>query len=189
MAKKKETKKVEEPKEIKFYTEEIKKSKTINEDTVKIITFIIILVIVLGLFFGLFYLNGKFVTKDKYQDNNTTTTTEAIYDETKVTVSTMYNLSNDTYYVLAYDESDTINGSFYDNLSLTFNNENIKLYTLDLTNAMNKKYYNKDKAENITSNNKTDINFTTHTLLIFKNGKISEAITNKDDITAKLSNK
>ena len=72
MAKKKETKKVEEPKEIKFYTEELKKSKTINEDTIKIITFLIILVIVLGLFFGLFYLNGKFVTKDKYQDNNTT---------------------------------------------------------------------------------------------------------------------
>ena len=169
MAKKKETKKVEEPKEIKFYTEELKKSKTINEDTIKIITFLIILVIVLGLFFGLFYLNGKFVTKDKYQDNNTTTTTEAIYDETKVTVSTMYNLSNDTYYVLAY--------------------ENIKLYTLDLTNAMNKKYYNKDKAENITTNNKADINFTKHTLLVFKNGKIIEAITNKDDITTKLSNK
>ena len=98
-------------------------------------------------------------------------------------------IQHDTYYVLAYDKSDDINGSYYSNLSLTFNNENIKLYTLDLTNAMNKKYYNKDKAENITTNNKADINFTTHTLLIFKNGKISEAITNKDDITAKLSNK
>ena len=31
---------------IKFYTQELKKSKTINEDTIKIITFIIVLLVV-----------------------------------------------------------------------------------------------------------------------------------------------
>ena len=187
MAKKKETKQ-EETKEIKFYTEELKKSKTINEDTVKIISFIIIAIIVIGLLIGLFYINGKYVTKDKYQDATTTTTTEAIYDDTQVIVDDMFNKSNDDYYVVAYDKED-VDGKFIYDSSLYFSNEKIKLYKLDLTNAMNKMYYNKDKTENLNTANKKDINFTKSTLLVFKKGKVAEVITNKDDIVKKLNTK
>lgn len=170
---------------IKFYSEEIKKSKTINEDTVKIITFIIILVIVLGLLFLLFFLNGKYVTKDKTE--TTTTTTETAYDDTKVTVNTMFGISTDPYYVLAYDKDDDINSSYYNNISLSFNNEKIKLYTLELNNAMNKKYYNKDKEQVLKDKN--NINFTTNTLLVFKGGKISQVLTDKNEITNLLNKK
>ena len=47
MAKKKETRQQEKDGKIVFYTQELKKSKTINEDTVKVITFIVVLIIVL----------------------------------------------------------------------------------------------------------------------------------------------
>ena len=186
----KKTKKVSNKKEdgsIVFYSEEIKKSKTINEDTVKIITFIIILVIVLGLLFLLFFLNGKYVTKDQYQGNTTTTTTETTYDDTKVTVNTMFGISNDTYYVLAYDKDDDINSKYYSDLTLSFHNEKIKLYSLELNNAMNKNYYNKDKAQSLKDKN--NINFTTETLLVFKGGKISQVLTDKDEITNLLNKK
>ena len=177
MAKKKET---NTDGKIEFYTEELKKSKTINEDTVKIVSFIIILVIVLGLLVLLFYVNGRYVTKDKYQEATTTTTTEPIYDDTKVTVDTMFNLSNDTYYVLAYDSTD-IDGKYIYDAGLYYNNTDIKLYKLDLTNAMNKPYYDKNKDLN-TKN----INFKGNTLLVFKKGKIAEAITDKEEIVNKL---
>ena len=172
---------------LKFYTEEMKKSKSINDDTIKIITFIIILIVVLGLLFLLFFLNGKYVTKDKYQGETTTTTTEAVYDDTKVTVNTMFNLSNDTYYVLAFDKSDKTEGDYYNNLTLYYHNDKIKLYSLDLNNAMNNNYYNTNKEQSLK--NKNNINFVTNTLLIFKKGTISQAITDKDEITKILNEK
>ena len=181
MAKKKE---IKEEGKIEFYTEELKKSKTINEDTIKAITFIIVLVIVVGLLSLLFFLNGKYVSKDKYQDATTTTTTEPIYDDTQVTVNTMFNISNDTYYVLAYDAKDEINGSYLSNLSSSFQDEKIKLYTLDLSNAMNNKFYNKDKETVVKS--KKETNFKSYALVIFNKGKVSQVITDKEEIVNKL---
>lgn len=181
MAKKKE---IQEEGKIQFYTEEIKKSKTINDDTVKAITFIIVLLVVVGLLALLFFLNGKYVSKDKYQDDTTTTTTEAIYDDTQTTVNTMFNLSGDTYYVLAYDSTDETNGNYMANLGTSFQDEKIKLYTLDLSNAMNKQFYNKDKDTVVKS--KKETNFKSYALVIFKKGKVSEVLTNKEDIVNKL---
>jgi len=184
--KKKQEIKSEENKEIKFYTEELKKSKNINEDTVKIISFIVILIVVGLLLFGLFYINGKFVSKDKYQGETTTTTTEAMFDETLTTVDTMFNLSKDVYYVLAYDQNDPDGKLVYDK-GTAYSNPELKLYKLDLTNAMNKMYYNKDKASNLKASKAKEMNFTTSALLIFKNGKIDQAITDKDEIAEKLN--
>ena len=186
MAKKKETKKQQEDKPIVFYTQEIKKSKTINEDTVKIISFIIILIVVLALLGLLFFLNGKYVTKDKYQTSTTTTTTEATYDDTKLTVNTMFGVSKDTYYVLAYDSTQELEGEYLYSAASSASLKDIKVYTLDLNNAMNKNYYNKDKEANKKPTKASDVNFNTNTLIVFKKGKVAEYITKYEDILAKL---
>ena len=96
----------------------------------------------------------------------------------------MFNLSGDTYYVLAYDSTDEINGNYMANLGTSFQDEQIKLYTLDLSNAMTKQFYNKDKDTVVKS--KKETNFKSYALVIFKKGKVSEVLTNKEDIVNKL---
>ena len=182
MKKKKEVKN----NKIEFVSKEIKRNQEINDDTKKIISFIIILIIVICLVFGLYYLNAKYVNKDKFQDPTTTTTTEAIYDETKTTVSTMFKIKDDNYYVLAYDPNEYGNGTSYRNMTLSYDKD-IKLYTLDYSNAMNNKYYNKDGKENTNPTSAKEVMFTRPTLLVFKKGKVVEYITNKEDINNKLS--
>ena len=176
-----------ENKKYEFYTEELKKSKNINEDTVKIISFLVILVIVVAIFVVLYFVNGKYVSKDI---NETTTTeavtTEPIYDNTKVTVNTMFGISKDTYYVLAYDSKDEIDGSYLYSIARSYSNTKIKMYTLDLANAMNKKYYDTKGQANTKPTKPSDVKFTTNTLLVFKKGKVVEFITDKDEIQNKL---
>ena len=187
---KKNNKTTNENEPIKFYTEELKKNKSINEDTVKIISFIVILIVVIGLFVLLYFVNGKYVTKDMNEKTTTTAvTTEPIYDSTKVTVDTMFNISKDTYYVLAYDSNDEVNGSYIYSVSRSYSNDKIKLYTLDLANAQNKNYYNKKGTANTKPSKASDVTFTTNTLIVFKKGKVAEFIQDKDKIIETLRKK
>ena len=186
----KKVNKQEEDKPIVFYTQELKKSKTINEDTVKVITFTIVLIIVLALLALLYFLNGKYVTKDIDNTTSTTTTTEPIYDDTKLTVNTMFDVSKkDTYYVLAYDSTDEVVGQYLYSNATTAKIENVKVYTLDLNNAMNKKYYDTTKEPNTKPTKPSEVSFKTNTLLVFKKGKVVEFITDKNEIAKKLQNK
>ena len=66
----------------KFYSKEIKRNKQMNDDYKKFLAFIIVSVVVLGLLGVLYLLNGKYVTKDLFQDDSKTTTTEVSYDPT-----------------------------------------------------------------------------------------------------------
>ena len=134
----------------------------------------------------LYYLNGKYVTKDIDSTTTTQTTTEPIYDNTKVTVDTMFNLSKDTYYVLAYDGSDDIDGTYLYSLAKSYSDDKIKVYSLDLSNAMNKNYYDTKGTENTKPTKPSEVKFTKNTLVVFKKGKVVEYITNKDDIVNKL---
>jgi citrate lyase gamma subunit len=71
------------------------------------------------------------------------------------------------------------------NLGTSFQDEKIKLYTLDLSNAMNKQFYNKDKDTVVKSANNT--NFKSTTLVVFKKGKVSEVLTDKEKIVELLN--
>lgn len=190
---KKDNKKEESNGKIVFYTHEIKKNKSINEDTVKIISFIIILIVVLGLVGLLFILNSKYITKDAAGNTTTTSTTttkEPTYDSKQVIVDTMFGIDKKaTYYVLAYDSSEELEGQFLYNKAKSASIKDVTVYTLDLKNAMNKNYYNKDKNENKKPSKASEVNFKTNTLIIFKKGKVAEYITDRDEIIKKLANK
>jgi len=175
--------KKEENKKVEFVTHELKKQKEVDEDYKRIVLFIILVIIIGALLFGLYYLNGKYITKDKFQ-NTTTTTTEAIYDDSKLTVSNLFSLSDSTYYVLVYDRSDS--DSIYYSLELSYSGDT-NLYTIDVSNAMNKMYYDEDGTENTNPTSVEDVMFTRPTLLEIKKGKVSKYITSEEEIVEILS--
>ena len=170
----------------KFYSKEIKKSKTMNEDYKKAITFIIVLLIVLVLFGALFIFNGMFVTKDHFQDKTTTTTTTVSYDPTVITVSNLFKVEDKDYYVLLFDASDEKNGFVYKSLALNYKDET-PLYSIDMSNAMNRKYYDTKGEENTSPKKYTDVMVTRPTLMHIKKGKVTEYITDVDTMVKYLA--
>ena len=129
-----------------------------------------------GLIGGLFLLNGKYVTKDLFQGDVTTTTTEVSYDSTLLTVSTLFDVKDSEYYVMLYDTSEET-AFKYDNLVLGFKEVDIKLYSVDMSNAMNKKYYDINGKENVSPTKSSEIMITRPTLLHIKKGKVVDYIT------------
>lgn len=163
----------------------IKQQKIVNEDYQKIKGLLIATIVVLVLIGGLFYINAKFVTKDLFQKDNTTTT-EATYDKTLLTVNTMYKVNDKEYLVLAYDKNDQITKDTYNNLVLSYQADKVNLYSINLADQMNKKYYDLTKEQSLENNK---INFNKATLLTIKDGKITSSITDMEKIIDKLSKK
>ena len=173
-------------KEQKFYSKEIKKSKQVNEDYKRVVSLFIVLFIVCGLLFGLYLLNGKYVSKDLFQDDKTTTK-EVSYDDTLLTVSNLFKVTDKEYYVMAYDASDELRGFLYSNLVVNFKEVDIPLYSIDLSNAMNKKYYNTKGEENTKPTKYEEVMFTRPTLVHVKNGKVFAYVTDLDEMVRLLT--
>lgn len=171
-----------------FESTELKKSKFENEDYQKVKAFFIILIIVLALLALLFFLNGKFVTKDRFNDQETTTTTEPSYDETVITVDKMFKIKKDAYMVMIYDSNDKESSVLFSNLILTYKGSK-SLYSIDLANKMNSKYYNPDKEENKKPTNPSDVSIAGPRLIIMSNGVVTEYIEDVDTIVKKMTEK
>lgn len=171
-----------------FESQEIKKAKFENEDYQKVKGFFIMLIIVLILIGILFFLNGKFVTKDRFQEKETTTTTDPSYDETVITIDKMFKIKKDEYMVLIYDSSDKETSVLYSNLILTYKGSKT-LYSVDLANKMNSKYHNPDKEENKNPTKPSEVNILGPRLLVMANGKVTEYIDNDDAIVKKIMEK
>lgn len=171
--------------EIKFQTREIKKRRNINDDYKVVIAFLVVLVIIAGLVALLFYFNGKFVSKDLFQKSSTTTTT-AKYDETLLTIDSMFKVTDKEYYVLLFDSKEETS-FLYSNLKTSYEDENVGLYMVDLGSKMNKKYYDPSGKENTSPKKASEVLIVRPTLIKFKNGKITSYITEKEEIVKKLS--
>ncbi len=172
-----------------FRTKEIKKKRKMNEDYKMAISFVVVLLIVLALLALLFVFNGKFVTKDEFQGNKTTSTTAPSYDDSVVLVNNILDLSKDKYYVLVFDFKDKTQSVLYQSLVNRYNNKDIDLYSVNLGISFNSKYYNKEAKENIKTSNYRDFNFIQPTLLVINKNKVSEAITDKEKIIDMLKPK
>lgn len=169
----------------KFYSKEIKVKQIKSDDYKTIVSFIVALVII-GVLTGLLFLfNGKYVSKDLNKAEETTTTTKVKYDDSLLTVDTMFSKKGE-YYVLAYDAKDDISGSFYNSLAISYKNDKTSLYTIDLSIKMNSAYYNKKKA---TVVKKDEINFKEATLVTIKDGKVTATTSDRTEITKLLTNK
>ncbi len=181
---KKDIKDTKKTKEIKFETKQLKNT-TVDHDNSTIVTFIIALVVICILVGGLYYVNAKYVTKDKYQDDTTTTTTtEVSYDATIILADDALKQSEKEYMVLFYDKSSD-DASYYSNLVSGYKGDS-KIYSVDLSSKMNEAYYAKDG--NVNEVMPEDMEGFKHskiaspTLIKVKKGKIVEMKTNKQDI-------
>lgn len=171
----------------KYYSREIKRNSEFNDDYKKVITFIIVL-IVIGICIGaIFFLNGKFVSKDMFQKTTTTTTKEVSYDPTLLTVSTLFTVKDSEYLVLLYDANNKTNGFLYNELVLGYVEDKVSLYSIDMSNAMNKKYYDTKGKENTTPTKSSEVLITKPTLMHIKKGKVVDYITKRDDIISMLN--
>lgn len=172
----------------KFYSKEIKRTKQMNEDYQKALAFIVVLAVIAGLVFLLFIFNGKFVSKDYFQETTTTTTTEVSYDSSLLTVSTLFSVSDEEYYVMFYDTEDDLTNFLYEGLVVSYNGD-ISLYSVDLNNVMNRKYYDKNGEANKAPTKSSGVLVTGPTLMHIKKKKVVDYITDRDAIIKVLARK
>lgn len=172
--------------EIQFISTKMKKQTYKNED-VKLFTSAVIIMIVMALLIGgLFYINGKYITKDEFQPETTTTTTEPSFDNTIILAEEVFKQKDNLYYVMFYDTKDSDYGKMYGNLVNYYNGDAV-VYTVDLGSAMNKKYYNKDGKANENPTKPEELVITGPTLIVFKKNKVTSYIIEKNEIIKKLS--
>lgn len=169
----------------KFVSTEIKQNKMANEDYQKIRAFVIVLVIVLALVGLLFLFNGKVVTKD-LDDNKTTTTTEPSYDESVILGDEIFNKGDKEYMVLLFDSDNKENGVLFSGLFSGYRGSKT-LYGVDKANQMNKKHFSEtNENENTKPTKASEVVVGGPRLLIIKDKKVSEYISDANVIVEKL---
>ncbi len=186
---KKETNKKEEKKEVVFITKELKRKETDSEEFVKIKAFFIILVIILVLLGLLALLNGNFVTKDYSEETTTTTTTTVTYDSSLLTVDRVFNVTDKSYLVLFYNSKDEAEKEYVDGLIDKYDDSTTKLYKVDMSDPMNKTYYNESGTENTSPSTSKDIVITRTTLMTIKKKKVTKYQTDKAEMAKVLNTK
>lgn len=148
-----------------------------NEETKTMKQFLITLIIVIVGVVGIYLLTKYVVKKDSSTTDNSTTTEEKSYiDPNTAIVGTMLNKSSDEYYVIIYDKTGD-NATTYSSIVSTYKAKDkaLKVYTVDLSNSLNKKYIATDNKTNHKATNLEDLKFGEVTLLKVKNNKITEA--------------
>ena len=188
-----ETNKKEEKKDVKkevvFITKELKRKETDSEEFVKVKAFFIIIVIIIALLGLLALLNGNFVTKDYSNETTTTTTTTASYDSSLLTVDRVFNVTDKSYLVLFYNSKDKAEKEYVDNLVRKYDDSKTKLYKVDMSDPINKAYYNESGVENTSPASSKDIVITRATLMTIKKNKVVKYQTDKAEIAKVLNNK
>jgi hypothetical protein len=170
------------PEEVEFKTETLKKEASSDEDFKKIIAFLVFVLIIGLCIGGLYFFNAKYVTKDSFQEESTTTTTEVSYNKNLINVSDIFGMdSKKDYNVLLYDKKDKMQEEFYKSVAARTYGDT-PLYTVDLSLASNKAYYDPNGEENTKPTKVEEIKITRPTLIKFKKGKVVGYYTSQEDI-------
>ena len=147
-----------------------------------IIIFVIVLLLVVGIYFFTLFINKD--NENKTDDTNTTTDVSIDYD--KAIVGTMLQANNADYYVILYKSDDDKAMEYQSVVSKYKTNKDAKtILTVDLSEGMNSKYYDKDNI-NLSSNNVNDLRFGDITLIQVKKNKIVKSFDTIDKIKKEL---
>lgn len=141
---------------------------------------IIIIVIALFLLVGMYFLTKVILNKDVEEDKIMENTIQ--YDE--ILAGESFNQDEDEYYVIYYDSSNEYSTISSLISSYQLNNSDTRLYSVDISNGMNKKYVT---DEDIITDNASSLKVKDNTLLKFRNGEVSEVITDITEITNYLN--
>ena len=158
-----------------------------NEETKTMKQFLITLIIVIVGVVGIYLLTKYVVKKDNSTNNSSNTEEKSYIDPNTAIVGTMLNKSSDEYYVIIYDKTGD-NATTYYSIVSTYKAKDkaLKVYTVDLSNSLNKKYIVTDNKTNPKATNLEDLKFGEVTLLKVKNNKITEAYETTDAIKKAL---
>lgn len=143
-----------------------------------IIIFIIVLLLVVGIYFFTVLINKD--NESKTEETNTSSEVKIDYE--KAIVGTMLQANNADYYVILYKSDDTKSSEYQSLVSNYKTNKDAKtVLTVDLSNALNSKYYDKNNT-NYSSDNINDLRFGDITVLEVKNNKIVKSFDSVEKI-------
>lgn len=143
------------------------------------IVLIILVIIILGV-----YILSKILIKPNIKEYEYTT---GNVSTTAISVGTLLNAKEDSYYVLAYN-FDGDNASSYQNYGSYYtsnNSDHIKVYYLNLNTVFNKPYYVTENS-NPKATEIKDLKILDGTLLLIKKGKITKYLEGIDAIFQEL---
>lgn len=144
---------------------------------------VVIILLCVVLLFGLMYfLTTRILSKEVTKKRKQSEVTESTIQYEKILAGESFTMEQEEYYVVYYDSTDT-------NLSSTIatyqaDKKDIKLYSVDLNDGMNKKYItdsdiNTSSIENLKVKNPT--------LIHFKNKEVVDTITDENEINDYLT--
>lgn len=136
---------------------------------------IIIILVAAVLLVGMYFLTTAILSKDNEKEKITENAIQ--YDE--ILAGESFN-QNGVYYVIYYDSTDEYSTISSLISSYQLNNTDTKLYSVDLSNGMNKKYITDG---DIITSDASSLRVKDSTLLKFNNGEVSEVITDTSEIT------
>ncbi|MCM1053288.1 MAG: hypothetical protein NC483_04885 [Ruminococcus sp.] len=158
-----------------------------SEDEMEIKHFIIILAIIIIFILGIYLFTRIFVTKDLItKETEKEPITGAINYNTTL-IGNALNKPEEEYFVIIYNRED-LNAPYYSSLASNYssNKDALRVYSADLKNEFNKKYYDKDNL-NLNPSDISDLKVGDLTLLKISKKKITNAYSNEEEIAKVLA--
>ena len=149
------------------------------------------IIIVVGsiiIIFAVFYFITVYVTENSTPDySKNLTTTDGTISYSEIMAGRSFSMPEKDYYVLFYDRSNSdvltaLSGSISDYRS---KDDNLALYTVDMSNAINKKYAN--ETSNWSPSSVSELAINGPTLIHFTDGVVVEYFEGETDIVNQLS--
>ena len=165
--------------------ENIKKIESVGEFDVEYKKIILIVGIVI-IIFAIFYFITVYVTN---KDNNTykrNSSTEGVISYTEIMAGRSFSMPEDEYYILYYDRSnkDLLNTFSSSVATYRADKEKTALYTVDMSNAMNKGFEKEESNWKPTS--VSELAIKGPTLIHFRDGAVFEYFEGETDIVSQL---
>ena len=136
---------------------------------------IIIVLVAIVLLVGMYFLTTLILNKDTLEDK----VMENAIQYNEILAGESFNQDGE-YYVIYYDSSDEYSTVSSLISSYQLNNSDVKLYSVDISNGMNKKYVTDG---DIVTSDASSLRVKNNTLLKFSDGKVSKTITDINEIT------
>lgn len=167
---------------------EKKKIDTIDSDLYSGILSKVYVIVGVLVFICLFYSLTLYITgKNKAEkNNNDNTDTEEVFSYSDIMVGRSFSISDGEYYVIYYDKGDeevsSKCSSAVDNYSAK--EDSLDIYTVDMSNGLNKKYAGEESNTNPI--NASEIIINGPTLIKFSGNGVVDYIEGVDNITSYL---
>ncbi|MDD6245034.1 MAG: hypothetical protein PUB03_05190 [bacterium] len=139
----------------------------------------VVIIIICGLLLLLFmyFLTTRILSKEVTKRRKQEQVTESTIQYDKILAGESFTVDNEEYYVVYYDSTDTELASTIS--SYQADTKDIKLYSVDLSDGMNKKYRTDGDVDTSSIEN---LKVKNPTLIHFKSKEVVDVLTDQDEI-------